>query len=30
MTKHEKSLPSRIVIFVEGDTDELLFKALLD
>jgi hypothetical protein len=30
MIKHDKSLPSRIVIFVEGDTDELLFKALLD
>ena len=30
MVKNKESKPSHIVIFVEGDTDEVFFKALLE
>ncbi len=30
MTKQSKSKPSQVVLFVEGETDEVLFKALID
>jgi hypothetical protein len=30
MVKQKETSPSQVVIFVEGDTDEVLFKALID
>lgn len=30
MKKNNKDIPRHIVIFVEGDTDELFFKALVE
>lgn len=30
MVKQKETRPSQVVIFVEGDTDEVLFKALID
>jgi hypothetical protein len=30
MVKQKETKPSQVVIFVEGDTDEILFKALIE